>query len=512
MGSESVNLLLPPGLLIVAACLFLFADRFRPAQSTMWARITAVVLFAAAVLAVLNSVPEELSQAPQLANDHLASTLCWLALLIGFAFAGIHTVRADRTPSAVAQFAMLLLSTAGAMITVRANDFVLLIVSLHLAVLPPCLLIFLSAAGRHSRAAAVKYAVSVILAVGLTTYGLVLLNGSTATSTITSTAPIPQVDLDSSPFSAAATVLTICGLAILLSAVPFHHLAVEVADGSPAWSAGLVVLLPKIAAGGALLRLTLSSPLLHRGAAESALLLLATVSILGGNLQALTERRLHRVFAAVGIAQAGYLLFAAAVLLRDGTGVAATDANMSLAGSLSQLIGWAAALAGLFGALTYLSSAGRQIEYEDELTGLARQEPLLSLATTVCLLSLSAIAPLWGFWSRAEICLAALQLHTDAGLVDQGMALTAAVTVLGSLFSTAVAVRLIKLIYLQEPLNQFPPRRSWSAKVVAILFAACIAAGGIAMLYRSASPSSESIDDTTVAPLNAEQLVPEKAE
>ncbi len=483
MANPNLYILLPPGLLAIAACLFLFSARFWRQNTVVWARFCLAVFFTAATTVFITENPinaTDTTTTSVLVDDWLATSLGWIGLAIGVCFAAMKSAGASSTPHPAESFAMLLLSVAGTMIVATAQELVLLSVGLQLALLPLGLMLFISDLKQPSREAALKYAVTNGLSMCLLVYGFVLYYGVSGTTFLTQTNELPPLDSSFSPLATTATILIFCGLAIQLSAIPFQHSAMDIAEGTDAWTAGVVMLLPKIAATAVVLRFCLAAQFLNIESGVFVLLLLASLSILGGSTAALLQTRLHRTVMSLTVAQIGYLLLSAAVLLRQ------QSAKPSLVNaSLWQLSGMAIAVVGLLGCFAYLSGNGRRVEYLEELTGLSRGKPWLACSIALFLLSLAGFPPLWGFWSRAAIGLSAMAMPTEGGTVVLNLGfLTASIaSIMGSIFTAATCVRVLQFMFFQEPLKKHSHDPAWPMRAVSFLLAFAILAGGLVPLF-----------------------------
>ena len=130
-----------------------------------------------------------------------------------------------------------------------------------------------------------------------------------------------------------------------------------------------------------------------------------------GNTVALLQNNLKRLLAYSSIAHAGYLMI----------GVTAAFANEPRSGTLYYgcesiffyLVAYALMTLGAFGVIIALRIGGRPVETIDELAGLGSTQPLPALALAICLLSLSGIPPLAGFWGKLQIFAAALGASSE---------------------------------------------------------------------------------------------------
>ena len=159
-------------------------------------------------------------------------------------------------------------------------------------------------------------------------------------------------------FARLALILIFAGLGFRLTAVPFHFYAPDVYQGTTNPNAGLLAVVPKVAALVALARIAfVAMPGLERLGWQLSLTL-ALVTMTLGNLLALWQNNVRRLMAYSSIAHAGYMLIGLAVGFAVADG--ATEANDfdGVGASFFYLLVYAAATAGTFAALAYLSGAG----------------------------------------------------------------------------------------------------------------------------------------------------------
>jgi NADH-quinone oxidoreductase subunit N len=222
----------------------------------------------------------------------------------------------------------------------------------------------------------------------------------------------------------------IVGLAFKIALVPFHMWQPDVYQGAPTPVSGYFVVAPKTAGFLVLMRLFLAygqSPVGGR-AIHYFLYAVAVLSMLIGNLGALRQKNLKRLFAYSSIAHAGYMLIA--VLALDASGLAFYLANYLFLGI------------GAFAALTAMSRPGREFGELDDFAGVGFRYPWIGSIFSVILLAMAGFPPLSGFLAKFYVFSAAVR----AGLVPLVI-----IGVLTSLISVAYYLRVIGTMYMREP-------------------------------------------------------------
>jgi len=313
--------------------------------------------------------------------------------------------------------------------------------------------------------------------------GFVFLYAFTGTTTLSMMDLHGTAEANHAAMNSAALILLITGLAIPLAAVPFHFAMVDIVDDVDGWTAGVLLLVPRLAAISALLRICLlpSSVAAHVGVA--LLLVLAVTTMLGGAFMALTQTRVQRLLANLAIAQTGWWLFGLAVICWRVQQGDSPELQQARAAWTGQLGATSIALAGLSAVFVFLGSGDSKCRFTDELTGLSRTEPVLSAAILLFLFSLAGLPPLLGFWSQAALLWTALAAHVpniiDLVRFHRGFVTTAGAGVVGGLVMAAVAVRTASLMFFHPPLNKPQPRPGRAARLVAIALAFALIAASL---------------------------------
>lgn len=209
---------------------------------------------------------------------------------------------------------------------------------------------------------------------------------------------------------------------------------------------------------------------------------LAAITSIVPLLQARVERSLVRQWMLLAIAQGGWLLLAVAVRAFESTGPAAKPAMLIVEWNLPSatqaawllLLMDGVALIGLSGVLTFLRRRERPVEFLDDLRGLLHAEPIAAVCASVCLLSLSGLPLLAGFWSRLFLALDAMNVRGEWGpphlmIPHNGLLLLTAVLVLSTVWSASIAMRSVWTMTFGLPLGQPRPTGSVSSLFAAVL-------------------------------------------
>jgi NADH-quinone oxidoreductase subunit N len=481
---QTAIVLVPEFILLATAVVMMTASAFISWRRQAWCAVSAAALIAA-LLALFNLGGHETELYSAVAlNDNLSFYGRIVLLLAGLV---VIALAHDEPPHERAGefFGSLLIMNAGAMAVAAANELVFLFIGLELVSMPTYLLLYLSRRTRATQEAAIKYFLLSIFASGLFLYGLTFLYGSTGISNLKALAyffgetaiPHPQLGL-------LAVVFVLAGLCFRVAAVPLHFYAPDVYEGSPMVIAALLSWVPKAVGILAIVR-TLTAVLATKGVADPLLQkaiwlcwIIAAATMVLGNFVALLQDNLKRLLAYSSIAHAGYLM----------VGVTAAFANdreggrvyFGSEGVFFYLVAYALMTLGLFGGLLSLRSRDRVIETVDDLTGLGWSHPWTALAIATCLLSLTGIPPLAGFWGKFQIfasLLAAAQRDFFGPFVT--------LAVIGMLSAAAGAyyyLRIVVLMYFRPSRERIQVAGGWP---VTVAVGACAILTVLVGLYSS---------------------------
>jgi NADH-quinone oxidoreductase subunit N len=426
---NSFTLMIPEIALVVVACAIFIGGTVVRCRH-VWATVALAGLALAAVLTPLANSPADLPRDPYAApllGDALAHFLRWLALAGGAIFI-LFSWNELEDRQAADYHACLLIMLAGLSLTGAANDLVTLFLALELISIPTYVILYLPRHDPASQEAALKYFMLSILSSALLLFGfsyLYGLTGSTNLSVLTSTLAGVEGTAGVPLLAQVAVIMVVAGLGFRITAVPFHFYAPDVYQGTATVLAALLAFVPKVAGFAALLRvLGFVLPILPTagtlpliGTALSSqipilLWFLAAVTMFLGNVLALLQTNLKRLFAYSSVAHAGYMLIglAAAPYLRHAAGTQHTlgDAPDGIEALLYYLAAYGAMTVGAFAVMAYLHSPQRPVENVEDLAGLSRTHPWAAVLMTVFLFSLMGIPFTAGFNGKLFIFMGAI--------------------------------------------------------------------------------------------------------
>lgn len=282
-------------------------------------------------------------------------------------------------------FFLIMLSLTGMLFLASSRDLLLLYISLETATLPT---IVLSAINRDKISAetGVKYFTVAAVSSGLLLFGLSLIYGATGTLNIY------EISKSINYLALIGGMFTIAGLAFKMAIFPFHMWAPDVYQGSPTPVSAFLSAISKKMAFLAAFLIFYAALVNYANYWNIIFAILAIVTMIIGNLAALDQINVKRLFAYSSIGHAGYLLIGLAI-----------KSPIAITAAILHII-----THGVAKIIAFISSY-RVGENLDDYKGLYKREPILAIATIIALLSLIGVPPLAGFFSKLYLVIAAVQ-------------------------------------------------------------------------------------------------------
>ncbi|MFT5438989.1 MAG: NADH-quinone oxidoreductase subunit N, partial [Alphaproteobacteria bacterium] len=374
----------------------------------------------------------------QFVVDDFAHFMKWL-VLIGSALAIVMAIRFNEQ-AGIAKFeypVLIVFASIGMLMMVSANDLISLYIGLELQSLSLYVVASFRRDSRRSSEAGLKYFVLGALSSGMLLYGASLIYGFAGTTSFDGLATLfkglggegPSVGL------VVGLVFVISGLAFKVSAVPFHMWVPDVYQGAPTPVTAFFAVAPKIAAIALFVRVLMGPFGVMIGDWQQVVIVLSVASMALGAFAAIRQTNIKRLMAYSSIGHVGYALIGLA---------AGTEAGVR--GVLVYMAIYLVMNVGTFCCILAMRRTGRMVEGIDDLAGLARTHPLVAMAMAAMMFSMAGIPPLAGFFGKFYIFVAAI----DAGLIT-----LAVIGVLTSVVGAFYYLRIIKIMYFEEPVDAF---------------------------------------------------------
>jgi NADH-quinone oxidoreductase subunit N len=315
---------------------------------------------------------------------------------------------------------------------ISSNDLMVFYMGLELQSLALYVLATFNRDQLKSSEAGLKYFVLSALSSGLLLYGCSLIYGFSGSTNFN----IISNQLNSNEYVLTfGIVFILVGLAFKISAVPFHMWAPDVYQGSPTTVTLFFTMVPKIAALTVFIRF-LYVPFLNLiDQWQMIIVFLSIASMLFGAIAAIGQTNIKRLIAYSSIGHIGYTL----------AGLA-TGSNEGIQSSIVYISIYIIMNLALFSCLLMLKRNNEYYEEIEDLSGLSKNHPLLSLSLLIILFSLAGIPPLAGFFAKFYIFKAVL---------EQSMYFLAIVGLLSTVIAAFYYLRVIKIIYFDKEKEKY---------------------------------------------------------
>ena len=331
---------------------------------------------------------------------------------------------------------LALFATLGMMVMISANHFLTLYLGLEVLSLSLYAMVALQRDSAIATEAAMKYFILGALASGLLLYGMSMLYGATGSLELGAVSDAIKSGAADKNLLVFGLVFVVSGLAFKLGAVPFHMWVPDVYHGAPTAMTMLIGSAPKLAAFAFVARILVEGlqPLVQHW--SGMLIILAVASMALGNITAIAQTNLKRMFAYSTIAHMGFMLLGLLSGGIEGYGSAMFYTVIYVLMSL-----------GAFGMIMLLSREGFEADTLNDFKGLNQRSPWLAFLMLLLMFSMAGVPPTVGFYAKFSVLNAVVQ----AGHI--WLAVTA---VLFSLIGAFYYLRIVKLMYFDAPESRAP--------------------------------------------------------
>jgi len=332
--------------------------------------------------------------------------------------------------------ALTLFALLGMMVMISASHFLTLYLGLELLSLSLYAMVALQRDSATATEAAMKYFILGALASGLLLYGMSMLYGATGSLELGAVANAIRSGAADKSLLTFGLVFVVSGLAFKLGVVPFHMWVPDVYHGAPTAMTMLIGSAPKLAAFAFVTRILVEGlqPLVEHW--SGMLMILAIASMALGNLAAIAQTNLKRMFAYSTIAHMGFMLLGLLSGGIEGYGSAMFYTVVYVLMSL-----------GAFGMIMLLSRAGFEADTLNDFKGLNQRSPWLAFMMLLLMFSMAGVPPTVGFYAKFSVLNA---------VVQEGHIWLAVAAVLFSLIGAFYYLRIVKLMYFDAPESHAP--------------------------------------------------------
>ena len=431
----NLALVFPEIFLSLSIMFLLILGVFKKNSSKLIQNISLIILLVTSVITLNETlgIQETLLFNSSVVIDYLSSFMKIVTLLAAFLVLVISSNYLKTLKIFKIEYPILILSSVlGMMIMISSNDLIVFYMGLELQSLALYVLATFNRDQLKSSEAGLKYFVLSALSSGLLLYGCSLIYGFTGSTNFN----IIANQLNSNEYAITfGIVFILVGLAFKISAVPFHMWAPDVYEGSPTSVTLFFTMVPKIAALTVFIRF-LYVPFLNLiDQWQMILIFLSIASMLFGAIAAIGQTNLKRLIAYSSIGHVGYTL----------AGVA-TGSNDGIQSSVIYITIYIIMNLGLFSCLLMMKRNNKYFEDIEDLSGLSKNHPLMSLSLLVILFSLAGIPPLAGFFAK---------FYIFKSVLEQSMYFLAIVGLLSTVVAAFYYLRIIKIMYFDKEKEKY---------------------------------------------------------
>ena len=330
---------------------------------------------------------------------------------------------------------LIVLATLGMMMMISANDMISLYLGLELQSLALYVVAAIHRDSVRSTEAGLKYFVLGALASGILLYGISLVYGFTGQTGYE--AIVAALAEGHSTGLVIGLVFVLAGLAFKVSAVPFHMWTPDVYEGAPTPVTAFFAAAPKLAAMALIIRVVIGAFEPMTADWQQVIAFVAIASMVLGAFAAIGQTNIKRLMAYSSIGHMGFAL----------VGLAA-GSEAGVQGVMVYLVIYLAMTLGAFACILAMRRHDQMVEDIDALAGLSRTQPLVAFCLAAILFSLAGIPPLAGFFAKYYVFLAA---------IEKGLYVLAVIGVIASVVGAFYYLRIVKIMYFDEPDGEFDP-------------------------------------------------------
>ena len=430
---ENLQLILPEIFISLSIMFLLILGVFKKNSLLLVHNISLIVLLITAVITFNETI--DISNIVlfngSVVIDYLSSLMKIITLLAAFMVLVISSDYLKIFNIYKIEYPILILSSVlGMMVMISSNDLIVFYMGLELQSLALYVLATFNRDNLKSSEAGLKYFVLSALSSGLLLYGCSLIYGFSGSTNF----DIIATQLNSNEYALTfGIVFILVGLAFKISAVPFHMWAPDVYEGSPTTVTLFFTMVPKVAALTVFIRFLYVPFLNVIDQWQMIVIFLSIASMFFGAIAAIGQTNIKRLIAYSSIGHIGYVL----------AGLA-TGSNDGIQSSIVYILIYIIMNLGLFSCLLMMKRNNKYYENINDLSGLSKKHPLLSLSLLIILFSLAGIPPLAGFFAK---------FYIFKSVIEQSMYFLAIVGLLSTVIAAFYYLRIIKIIFF-DPENE----------------------------------------------------------
>jgi NADH-quinone oxidoreductase subunit N len=444
MTLDALNIAItwPEIFLLTMACVVLVVDVYiddeRRNLSYSLSQLT--LLVTAGLITLAQADQRALAFNDMFVQDALGDTLKLFILAITFVvFVYSREYLRDRNIFKGEFYVLGLFGVLGMMIMVSSANLLLLYLGLELMSLCLYAMVAFNRDNGNASEAAMKYFVLGAIASGMLLYGMSILyglSGSLAIADVANAVAAVESGSGAQLGLVFALVFIVVALAFKLGAVPFHMWIPDVYHGSPTVVTAYISSAPKIAGFAMVMRLLVEGLGGLHADWQMMLVILAVLSMAAGNIIAIAQTNIKRMLAYSTISHVGFILLGILAGTADG-----------YSSAMFYTLAYAIMSIGGFGIVLLMARAGFEAEELDDYKGLNQRSPWFAFMMLILMFSMAGVPPTLGFWAKLAVL---------SAVVDINMTWLAVVGVAFSIIGLFYYLRVIKLMYFDDAVEQQP--------------------------------------------------------
>ncbi|MDD5369561.1 MAG: NADH-quinone oxidoreductase subunit N [Anaerolineaceae bacterium] len=437
MSNQDLYTLLPLTVLVVWGLVLLLVDQWVPGGRKGITALLAALGMSAALGLSLAQAGQNLTAFHGMAtSDGFSVFLDVLFLGAGIAGVGLAYDYLKRMGIEKGEYYSLLIFTvSGMMLMASASDLIIVFLALELLSIPLYVLAGFARPRGESEEASLKYFLLGSFASGFVLYGVAMVYGATGFTGLRNIVDAVRNGTANPNLLLIGGALLLTGFGFKVAAVPFHMWTPDVYQGAPSAVTGFMSVGAKAAGFAALLRIfVVAFPSLAATLSQVAWVI-AALTMVVGNVLAISQGNVKRLLAYSSIANAGYILMAFVAFGQQDVAHDAVAAALFylVAYALTNFAAWAVVI-------TLETAEGKGLNLSD-YAGMGRKYPLLSAVMLVAMLSFTGVPPTVGFWGKFYL----FRTAVEGGYV--GLALIGLLT---SVVSAYYYLRILVYMYMRE--------------------------------------------------------------
>src|SRR5512138_1734963 len=358
-------------------------------------------------------------------------------------------------------FVLGLIALLGIMVMVSAGNLLTVYLGLELLSLSLYAMVAFDRDSGVAAESAMKYFVLGAISSGMLLYGFSILYG------IAGTLQLDELALEISGVESHiglvfALVFIIGGVAFKFGAVPFHMWVPDVYHGAPTPVTLFIGAAPKISSFVLAIRVLAEGLDTMVASWQEMLIVISVLSMAIGNIVAIAQTNLKRMLAYSTVSHVGFILLGILAGTNDGYQAA-----------MYYTFAYVIMSVGAFGMILLLAREGFEADRIDDFRGLNRKSPWFAAVMLMLMFSTAGLPPFIGFWAKVEVV---------AAVLDVGLAWLAALAVLFSVIGAFYYLRVVKVMYFDEPTDTVDIQAGGTLRAVLSL-------NGLAVLVLGIVPS-----------------------